>query len=726
MESSEVTNESSQGVKRRRVAVACDACRTRKSRCDGARPRCSICINLGFECNYTPPSSAANLLVKKEYVFRIYLQSLESRIAMLEDHMGSVDFQLSELSRSAHRNGDSYGGRHVNSELGPPTSESLPDLANIEDSVDAMGAVIFADEEDYGFFGPSSNISFLRHLSLNGTYDSPRRPDQNTARPGVFDVGFANVSRPPSPVANGSGRSIKQKQMDLFALPPPQETLKLVQKYFSDTGLLFPYIYPPTFLETLQYALEDNLRKIRRTWLGLLNMMLAMVKLTDEKPAETRIAEANMFYQRALGLCGNEMLRGTTTEVVQFLLLMGQYLQGTQKSVQAWTIHGLAVKAAFQLGLHSKHATGAFSPLDQETRRRTWYACIVLDRTLSMTLGRPASIPDSYVRVELPKHDENLIVPLVPNVMPQDAQMSTIFFNKTILLYQQLFFIIDQLYGQNLGCDEPISVGESITKILSISQSLEVWERSLPENLSLVTLNDIQEAKQPDYGEAQFTLKFRLILTLRYLHLQILLHRPILVKFIDACSEDSMNSSDHRLLQQIGSNSLQVCSESAMNIVDMMYEVLHSTAWHKSLLGAWWFSLYYTFHSALILLGTIRICKSGGSAVKLPSCDIDRLTSYPNRAVQVLYRLDSGNRIVDRCRYYLERYMILSDLTGYPRDLAQDMINNPVVNNNIFNMDCSPLGLEFGEFMLDGDFLAVTNQHTVLPEDFTRGISQHE
>lgn len=109
--------------------------------------------------------------------------------------------------------------------------------------------------------------------------------------------------------------------MDLFALPPPQETLKLVQKYFSDTGLLFPYIYPPTFLETLQYALEDNLRKIRRTWLGLLNMMLAMVKLTDEKPAETRIAEANMFYQRALGLCGNEMLRGTTTEVGEFYLI---------------------------------------------------------------------------------------------------------------------------------------------------------------------------------------------------------------------------------------------------------------------------------------------------------------------------------------------------------------------------------------------------------------------
>lgn len=82
-----------------------------------------------------------------------YLQSLESRIAMLEDHMGTVNFQLSELSENAQRNGDSYADRHVNSDLGAPTSESLPDLANIEDSVDAMGAVVFADEEDYGFFG---------------------------------------------------------------------------------------------------------------------------------------------------------------------------------------------------------------------------------------------------------------------------------------------------------------------------------------------------------------------------------------------------------------------------------------------------------------------------------------------------------------------------------------------------------------------------------------------
>ncbi|KAJ6164235.1 hypothetical protein N7470_002907 [Penicillium chermesinum] len=44
-------------------------------------------------------------------------------------------------------------------------------------------------------------------------------------------------------------------------------------------------------------------------------------------------------------------------EGLQFLVMIGQYLHGTQKSVQAWTIHGLAARAALQLGLHSRHAS---------------------------------------------------------------------------------------------------------------------------------------------------------------------------------------------------------------------------------------------------------------------------------------------------------------------------------------------------------------------------------
>lgn len=139
-----------------------------------------------------------------------------------------------------------------------------------------------------------------------------------------LDGGFVNALRPPSP---GPGvidlTSQKHTERDMFALPPPQETSRLVHKYFSDTGLLFPYIYPPSFLETYRSMTENNC-KVRRTWLGLLNMMLAMANITaapNEEPAKQRIAAADVFYKRALNLCGNEMLRGTTLEVGMFISL---------------------------------------------------------------------------------------------------------------------------------------------------------------------------------------------------------------------------------------------------------------------------------------------------------------------------------------------------------------------------------------------------------------------
>lgn len=64
------------------------------------------------------------------------------------------------------------------------------------------------------------------------------------------------------------------------------------------------------------------------------------------------------------------------------MLLMVQYLQGTRRSVQTWTIHGDAVRAAFQLGLHSSETLAQFGPLEQEVRIRTWYCCIILDRSV--------------------------------------------------------------------------------------------------------------------------------------------------------------------------------------------------------------------------------------------------------------------------------------------------------------------------------------------------------
>jgi hypothetical protein len=59
---------------------------------------------------------------------------------------------------------------------------------------------------------------------------------------------------------------------------------------------------------------------------------------------------------------------------------MSQYLQGSERSIETWNIHGLAVKAAYQLGLHSSDAMWKHPAVEAEIRKRTWFGCVVLDR----------------------------------------------------------------------------------------------------------------------------------------------------------------------------------------------------------------------------------------------------------------------------------------------------------------------------------------------------------
>lgn len=125
-----------------------------------------------------------------------------------------------------------------------------------------------------------------------------------------------SASRPPTPLRRKA--QDERSQVNIFALPSQSETLTLIHRYFSNTGLLFPYIYPPLFLDTYHQMARENFTKVRKTWLGLLNMVLAMSTITavpGGSKAEKRIAESDVFYQRGLGLCGNEILRGTSLEV---------------------------------------------------------------------------------------------------------------------------------------------------------------------------------------------------------------------------------------------------------------------------------------------------------------------------------------------------------------------------------------------------------------------------
>ncbi|KAH8671767.1 fungal-specific transcription factor domain-containing protein [Tricladium varicosporioides] len=667
--------------KRRRIALACSPCRARKSRCDGARPTCSGCEELGFECVYVNPTSSTNVIVGKEY-----LSSLEERLKAVEQDvtllkvnqtkpLQHLRFEGEVETRAQERTDVHYPKpRRLRDEEVEVNSDYLVDSSGPENGTDGMGAIMFSAEEDCGFFGPSSNIAFTRHISRAMAHTARVSQfaftTENTFRPEAeLDNAIFSISQPPSPSKRIQSLKYNVKewnrdQINIYALPSESATRALIEDYFGDTGLLFPYIHEKTFWDTYNEIKNNEFTKARRTWLGLLNMIMALATSTKVKSclsAEKRTRESEVFYQRATGLCERQIMRGTSLETVQYLLLTCQYLQGTQRSVETWTIHGLAVKAAFQLGLHSTAGASRFSPLDQEIRKRTWYGCVVLDRTLSMTFGRPAAIPEDYVRIPLPQA-------LEPENGTYNHQLlddsrgtaSVMFFAATITLYKIMWNVINLSYGSNVGFDTDITASDTVSRLFSIEQQLVDWERLLPPILGLREVDELNTISDFIDTETSLLKRFRTILALRYYNLRVLLHRPILVKFLNTIGKSVVNSDmqEVNLMQQIGSNSIQICVQSSMKIITIVSTIVSSNGPQRTYLGAWWFSLYYTFNAALVVFATLLIVKhrviDGAAPLPLPVSETELQASLGD-AARALRRLDCENRMVDKCAAYLNQ-----------------------------------------------------------------------
>ncbi|OCL08328.1 hypothetical protein AOQ84DRAFT_376860 [Glonium stellatum] len=82
---------------RKRVAVACEVCRLRKTRCDAKRP-CGFCTESGIEFVYRQPSQPEKHNSASEVLLRI-----EERLARLEDYIHPSRSELVDTPGSFRR-----------------------------------------------------------------------------------------------------------------------------------------------------------------------------------------------------------------------------------------------------------------------------------------------------------------------------------------------------------------------------------------------------------------------------------------------------------------------------------------------------------------------------------------------------------------------------------------------------------------------------------------------
>lgn len=343
----------------------------------------------------------------------------------------------------------------------------------------------------HGFFGGSSAGNFVTQIHEAATQ---RLSSSGHLGPTTNKTG--PCPRPPRPW--GQRLQWPRISLDACALPPRSRADALMDVYWNAVHPLYPFVDRAVFSSQYDGLFATNAPPdIDSSLTCALNIIFALsCQLDTTSSAGSRHQSARIFFQRAQESLDLWRLP-PSLESVQVLLLLGQYLQSTNEPFQCWTFVGSAIRMAENLGLHLKATTeNVTSVRHREILRRVWHGCILMDRVLAMTYGRPTMInravaADTPLPITVDEEDLSDDSRLPPQIADRPSRLD--FFVQSLRLYDILDDILVTLY-ESREKQEHQSKGAGFFKlhqssIIDIDSQLMDWEESLPEQLRNVPLS---------------------------------------------------------------------------------------------------------------------------------------------------------------------------------------------------------------------------------------------
>ncbi|KAK5312458.1 hypothetical protein LTR93_011329 [Exophiala xenobiotica] len=347
----------------------------------------------------------------------------------------------------------------------------------------------------------------------------PRYDEERVTGPGNYATSVVAIS--PETVPNEGSRQ--------YSFPPQELANKLVDAYFERVHPLFPFLHEGTFR-----AGYEDLWKMKPDQLHAETSLLAIVNLVFAHGYEFNvdheggnfITQAAPALERSKKIILSQVFRHADLNLIQSLLLLCHYLQGTLELDECWKLAGLLIRNAICLGIHIDPACNGYTnALDTELRRRAWWGCVVLDRVLSMKLGRSPSINPadaSAVNTPLDVDDQHIrdtdTIPRQPSGRP--SRMS--FWIQTCRLSHVINAILSKLYStRSKGLEETAVQGKHkqaiiMSNIFLLAGQLQQWWDDLPVHLK----------QEPTSSEDIDFQRQRRIIRVRYLTITLLLQRP--------------------------------------------------------------------------------------------------------------------------------------------------------------------------------------------------------
>ncbi|KAL2817956.1 fungal-specific transcription factor domain-containing protein [Aspergillus cavernicola] len=485
-----------------RARASCSRCHRRKKRCDRTLPMCNNCHSSRVRCSFQDDQSQT-----ASYPIA-YVHGLEERIRTLEKSATGDERQLPRGEAAAVGFGEDSNFHDLpvrDAELceqqdyltqgileaQPPTFaaelKTLSLEATAERHLGSTSGISFAkltqmvlrrltpDKADFVFANNEENTAGASFFNLSSPSDLFNESvfhslsESISVHPLLFgDLFLADITEPDS-------------ALDSLAWPSDEGHVQhLINFYFAHSHTLYPIVTRSEVMQTLdrirgnpQNLAEQSPLDIFRIWmiLAIGSTAVSSVSLTEESESRIYYSKALQYSELALG--SDDMA------ALEVIMLQVSYSFFNQLGPNTWFLVGIAARLALGMGLHTA-STYENLPVDvQERHKRVFFSIYMMDRVVSVALGRPFALHDDDIDVTpFVDADEDSILP--DGIAPQSSlQPSIMAVPLHVLALRRIAGKISrQIYSNRQNADLSAQQREEI--IHSLHQELLAWRRNMP------------------------------------------------------------------------------------------------------------------------------------------------------------------------------------------------------------------------------------------------------
>ncbi|KAF8136834.1 fungal-specific transcription factor domain-containing protein [Mycena galopus ATCC 62051] len=596
--------------KKRRVQRACDFCRRRKS--DGAQMpgnKCTTCLTANIECTYVenpvfrPPSyidSLESRLEHSEALVRklraeladIHFASTSSDFTPLKQALGSSD-EIEEKNTDdlEHREGLDASLCVVRRTLdvlgGPPPPPHADDLLHL--ALAENFRKISLNMQIHPFLGKSSGTALVK-AAIDVKEQVKREECEDALILSTEPLWDDQIKRDNGEDERWTSRRSQYwtwKQWKnvacrtyTFKFPSEDFMKELVELYFTRQHIYYPLLHRPTFERgiTEKLHLRDN---------GFAVTVLLVCAIGSRWSMNPSMAAKGLA-------CGWEWFDQVPQVVdplfgqaglydLQYYCLAAQFLSGSSGPQVCWTLIGIGLRLAQDIGVHRRQAPIEVPTVERELFKRAFWVLVCLDRIMSAGMGRACAMQYEDFDLDHPIEvdDDYWEHPTHPFMQPAGVPSRITYFNTFIRLNHILAFSLKTLY--------------SLSKMPKLFSSNEDWDEHAVPELDSALNNWLEQIphhlrwdptrKDPVFFAQSVSLQC-------WFHsLRILIHRPLFM----------------RKSSPTGLPSLVICTYAARTCANIL-DVQRQRNGNVPII----FNLPTAFTSAIILLLVILSGKRAG------------------------------------------------------------------------------------------------------------------